>query len=83
MYNSLAPAQATCMEDGHALTKMCVDGVPCSTLESSITDLRDKWEKLDNLFAELNEKLTAALAQVHITRYMCMRKGVVKPDLLT
>ena len=65
-YNSLAPAHASCMEDGHSLTKICEDGVPRSELEVNITDLRDMWEKLDNLFAELNEKFTAALVQVNI-----------------
>lgn len=69
-YNSLAPAQASCMEDGHSLTKMCEDGVPRSELEGRITDLHEKWEKLDILFADLNKKLTAALIQVFIYIYI-------------
>lgn len=63
-YNSLAPAYASCVENGQSLAGMCEKGEPLSILEGDITDLQDKWERLSKLFGDLNEKLTAALVQV-------------------
>ena len=63
-YNSLAPAYASCVENGQSLAEVCEEGQPRSDLEGNIADLQDKWERLRGLFGDLNEKLTAALVQV-------------------
>ena len=63
-YNSLAPAYASCVENGQSLVELCEEGEPRSSLEKSILELQENWERLNKLLGELNDKLTAALIQV-------------------
>lgn len=65
-YNSLAPAFASCVENGQSLSEVCEEGDPRSDLQENVADLQDKWERLKKLFGDLNEKLTAALIQVSV-----------------
>ena len=62
-YNSLAPSHASCTEDGQSLMKMCEESKPKTELEVAMADLHSQWEELHELFGDLNEKLSAALAQ--------------------
>lgn len=71
-YNSLAPAYASCVENGQSLAEVCEDGVPLSVLQENIADLQDRWERLKKLFGDLNEKLTAALVQVNCNFVPCI-----------
>lgn len=75
-YNSLAPLYASCVESGQSLVEVCEEGGARVELEGSVVDLQDKWERLRQLFGDLNEKLTAALVQVSTAYHHTHIEGV-------
>lgn len=57
------------MEDGQSLSTKCEEGQPRTELDESVSDLQDKWEKLNKLFGDILQKLTDTLVQVSTIKF--------------